>query len=292
MAGAAEPIAGASLPPDARIAVIGGGKMGEAILGGWLASGEGPARGLAAASFTVADPGAERRAYLKERYGVACVPDACALQKADVVVLAVKPQVMMGVLESIRSQGAFSGGQGAPLFVSIAAGLATGRLEGALPDGARLVRVMPNLPLLAGAGATAVAGGSHASAADVALVQALFGCLGEAFVVDEDKIDAVCAISGSGPAYVALMIEELAKAGAAQGLPPELAARLALQTVHGTAALLRGTGQDAAELRRAVCSPGGTTLAALAAMEETGFSQAVAAGVDAAVRRSKELGAS
>lgn len=275
---------------EARIALIGGGKMGEAIMGGWMSADAAPAGALSARNFVVANPGGERRAYLQERYGVACVADAREIDRADVVVLAVKPQVMMGVLESIAHLPAYEGGSGGPLFVSIAAGLSTARLQAALPPGARLVRTMPNTPLLVGAGVTAVVGGSAATHDDVELVRSLFSCLGTACVVEEDAIDAVGALSGSGPAYVAAFVEALRDAGAACGLDPALAESLAFETVRGTAELMARTGQDAETTRVAVCSPGGSTLAALAAMEQAGFAPAVEAGLEAAVRRSKELG--
>lgn len=279
-----------ALDANTRIAVIGGGKMGEAILGGWIAAEEGPAACLSAASFTVAEPGAERRAYLTQRYGVACVADACEITRADVVVLAVKPQVMMDMLAGIRELEAYVGTPAqSPLFISIAAGLTTQRLEEALPQAARLVRVMPNTPLLVGAGATAVCAGSQASQADLELVRALFAGLGIAQVVDEADMDAVCALSGSGPAYVAAMIEALTAAAAKHGISPDVAEQLALQTVYGTALLMKETGQSAQTCRINVCSPGGTTLAALDAMNEAGFAQVFDAGLAAAVRRSKEL---
>ncbi|MDO4290126.1 MAG: pyrroline-5-carboxylate reductase [Eggerthellaceae bacterium] len=278
-----------SIDENARIAVIGGGKMGEAILGGWIASEKEPAAALGGANITVADPGVERRAYLSERYGVACVADASEIKAADVVLLAVKPQVLMGVLEGIAARPAFAGGEDGPLFVSIAAGMPTEKIEGALPVGARLVRVMPNTPLLVGAGASVVAGGARATRDDVELVRGLFACMGFAEVVDEGDIDAVCALSGGGPAYVAYMIEALRDAGAAQGLDAQLAETLALETVYGTCKLMRETGQAPADTRIAVCSPGGTTLAALSAMDEAGFAHVFDAGVSAAVRRSKEL---
>lgn len=274
-----------------RVALIGGGKMGEAIMGGLIAAKCAPADNLDAQSFIVANPGQERRDYLTHRYGVECVADARDIEGADVVILAVKPQVMMGVLEGIAGLPAYGGGAEGPLFVSIAAGLATERLEGVLPDGSRLVRTMPNTPLLVGEGATVVAGGANAAEADVALVRSLFACLGQAFVVGEDDIDAAGAVSGSGPAYVAALIEALRDAGSRQGLDPQLAEALAFQTVYGTASLMERTGQDAGTTRRAVCSPGGSTLAALAAMAEAGFAESLDAGVEAAVRRSKELGA-
>lgn len=279
-----------ALTEDSRVVIIGGGKMGEAILGGLIACADAPADCLSADNFIVADPGAERRAYLTETYGVACVDDASAVEKADLVVLSVKPQVMMAVLQGVCENPAFAGGPQGPLFVSIAAGLATARIEGALPADSRLVRVMPNTPLLVSEGAAAVCCGANASEAETQLVRDLFGCMGEACIVDESQMDAICAISGSGPAYVAAMIEALRDAGVEQGLDRDLAERMALQTVYGTSALILRTGQTPEQTRINVCSPGGTTLAALDAMQAEGFNQVFAAGVQAAVRRGEELG--
>lgn len=271
-----------------RIAVVGGGKMGEAIMGGLIASTTEPAQALGPDNFIVVNPGEKRRRYLHDRYGVVCVAHVREIESCDVVLLAVKPQVMMGVLGDIavslmRKQ------KKSPLFISIAAGLALKRLEGAMLPGVAFVRVMPNTPLLVGAGACAVCGGSCASVADISYVRDLFACLGSAYIVDEDDMDAVCAVSGSGPAYVAAMIEAMRDAGVKQGLDAQLAQALALQTVYGTAELIRKTGQSPAEARLAVCSPGGTTLAALDAMYEAGFSQVFDCGIAAAVRRAKEL---
>lgn len=276
---------------EARIALIGGGKMGEAILGGWISSAVAPADALTPDQFVVADPGAERRDYLVERYHVRCVADATQIKQADIVVLAVKPQVMSSVLETISDEPAFSLGEQGPLFVSIAAGLSTARLESELPAGAHVVRVMPNTPLLVGCGATTVTAGSSASESELALVCDLFACLGSAHIVEERDMDAAGAVSGSGPAYVAAFIEALRDAGASQGLDRELSEQLAFDTLRGTVELMARTGQSAETTRIAVCSPGGTTLAALGAMEEAGFARAIDAGVAAAVRRSKELGA-
>ena len=282
-------------------AIIGGGKMGEAILSGWLASEVAPAAAIAADDVVVVEPGEERRAYLRETHGVTCVADVADVasaagvadvadaRAADVVVLAVKPQVMMGVLDSIAQQPAFQGGAEGPLFVSIAAGLPTDRLAEGLPQGAPLVRVMPNMPLMVGAGASGVCGGANATADQVQYVADLFGCLGRAVVVDEADMDAVCAVSGSGPAYVAALVEAMRDAGAAQGLDPALAEVLALQTVLGTARLIDETALTPQTAREAICSPGGTTLAALDAMSAAGFAPSIDEGIAAAVKRSKEL---
>lgn len=272
---------------DARIAVIGGGKMGEAILGGWIRTACGAAAPWTGDCFTVVEPNDDRRAYLEGEYGVRCVADSSALEKADMFLLAVKPQVMASVLPEI---GKLDCAQDA-LFVSIAAGLSTAKLESMLPEASHLVRVMPNVALLVEKGATTLCSGAFASADELAFVRDLFGCIGDAFIVDEDQMDITCAINGSGPAYAAAMVEALAAAAAKAGLDPVLAERLAAQTVFGAGALMAELGQTAEETRVAVSSPGGTTLAALGAMEENGFAASLHAGVEAAIRRSKELGA-
>ncbi len=276
--------------PQRTFAIIGGGKMGTAILSGWLASSVAPADVISPSSIVVVEPTAEQRARLADEHGVACVAAATEVaHPVDVVVLAVKPQVMMGVLESIAQLPAFQGGGEGPLFISIAAGLTTERIAAALPGGAPLVRVMPNMPLMVGAGASGVCGGANATDAQVHYVADLFGCLGRAVVVDESNMDAVCAVSGSGPAYVAAMVEAMRDAGAAQGLDPELAEVLALQTVLGTARLIDETPLTPQTAREAICSPGGTTLAALDAMNAAGFSRVIDDGIAAAVKRSQEL---
>ncbi len=262
-------------------------------MAGLISSPQHAAHDLSEASFVVANPGRERRQCLQERYGVSCVEDAALITEApDVVFIAVKPQLISSVLTSLRDLPAYGGKAGTgPLFVSVAAGITTKRLRELLPEGARVVRTMPNTPLLVGAGMTAVVGDGGASDEDVDLVYGLFACLGRAVVVDELQMDAVCAVSGSGPAYVAAMVESMRDGGVKQGLSYDLAETLALQTVLGTARLIHETNQAPQDVRRAVCSPGGTTLAALDAMDKAGFSAAVEKGVAAATQRSFELGA-
>ena len=273
-----------------RVLIVGGGKMGEAIMAGWLASSTEPADAIASSQVEVVEPSVDRRAFLEKTYGVSCVADVREVsERPDVVVLAVKPQVMSAVLESVAACDVLAGGQDGPLFVSIAAGLPTSSIESGLGDGAPVVRVMPNMPLSIGAGASGVCGGACSSSAQVDYVCRLFGCLGRAVVVDEADMDVVCALSGSGPAYVAAMIEALRDAAIAQGLEDGLAEALALQTVLGTARLIDETGMSPAEARESICSPGGTTLAALDALYAAGFTEMFAAGVEAAVKRSKEL---
>lgn len=274
------------------LVVIGGGKMGEAIVAGWLDSDSEPADELRESNTTIVEPSEDRRAHLEQQYLVRCVADLSGVERADIVVLAVKPQVMMDVLSELSEQDVFKDDARSPLFISIAAGIATSRLETALPEGAAVVRVMPNMPLQVGAGASAVCKGANATDDQAQYVAELFGCLGCAVVVDESEMDAVCALSGSGPAYVAAMIEAMRDSAVDQGLDAELAETLALQTVLGTAALIYSSDMSVQEVREAVCSPGGTTLAALEAMNAAGFAHVFDAGIVAAVKRSKELAAS
>lgn len=276
--------------PRRRFLIVGGGKMGEAILSGWIASSIGAAQAIEASDIQVVEPSAERGAYLHDTYGVECLEAAPSVtRRPDCIVLAVKPQVMSSVLAEISPLALFQPAGDGPLFISIAAGIPTAAIEEGLPQGIALVRVMPNMPLSIGAGASGVCGGSNAGHAQVEYVRELFDCLGKAVVVGEADMDAVCAVSGSGPAYVCAMVEALRDAGAAEGLDPALAEALALQTALGTARLLNEGDRSVAEVRESICSPGGTTLAALEAMDNAGFDRVFAAGVAAAVRRSKEL---
>lgn len=274
-------------PPVAQqdIVIVGGGKMGEAILAGLLDMFANTEEAATGNTLAVVNPGAQRRAYLANTYAVATFASVAEVSSASLAILAVKPQVMPSVLEEL-AQCAWASNA---LFISIAAGITTTALEAALPVGAHVVRAMPNTPLLVGHGATALCSGTCASASDINLATDLFGAMGQAVVVEEGHMDAVTAISGSGPAYVAALAEAMAAAGTEAGLDLQLAETLAVATIEGTGALLRETGQGAAQVREAVCSPGGTTLAALQAMEEAGYSQSIGAGVQAAIKRSKEL---
>lgn len=266
---------------DGRLAVIGGGRMGEAIIGGLIGAGF-----VEPAEVIVAEPDGARRALLAETYGIGVVADGSeALGDARVALLAVKPQVLDAVVRSL------SGDFGTAIVCSIAAGITTARLESLLPDGCSVVRVMPNTPALVGAGMALVSAGSTVTADDVDLVRALFAAIGDAVVIDEKLQDAGTAISGSGPAYFALVIDSLARAGVAQGLSRDLAQRLAVATMSGTAALLTQTGQHPGELIDGVASPGGTTIAALHELEAGGVRASFGRAVAAAVARARELGA-
>jgi pyrroline-5-carboxylate reductase len=214
------------------------------------------------------------------------------LERATVIILAVKPQVMSVALKAIseasRSVDWLSAS--APLFVSVAAGITLRKLSDGLPSGARIVRVMPNTPCLIGRGASGVAAGATSSAADVALVQQLLQTVGIVETVPESLLDAITGLSGSGPAYVFQLIEALSDGGVKMGLPRATATRLAAQTVAGAGEMQLRTGQHPAVLRDSVTSPGGTTIAGLHALETAGFRAAIMNAVEAATLRSKQLG--
>lgn len=273
---------------EGRVAFIGCGKMGEAMLAGWQASEDACACDLMQRGVDVVVPDEGRAAVLETLYGVRTFTSADeAPEGVSVVILTVKPQMMDEVLPKLAASAAFA--QGSPLVISIAAGVPCARFEDALPEGTHVVRVMPNMPLQVQAGASVVAKGAHATDADAAFVNQLFCALGVSVVVDESQMDAVCALSGGGPAYFAYLAECMAAAGVQAGLDPVLAESLARQTLAGTGAFLAEGQSTLAELRQSVCSPGGTTLAALDAMQQHGLSAAVTAGVQAAITRAKEL---
>lgn len=263
------------------IAFVGAGNMAGALIRGLIGTATVPA-----GSIVAADPDQGRLDLLEAELGISVSTDnADAVREASVVVLATKPQVLGQVLPGIA---AAVGSEA--LLVSIAAGIATGMIERAFPEGSRVVRTMPNTPALVGAGATAIAAGSHATDEDLALVETLFRSVGISVRVPEEQIDAVTGLSGSGPAYVFAMIEALRDAGTREGLPEETALRLASQTVFGAARLLLDRDEAPEVLRDQVTSPGGTTRAGLDALAATGFANAILSAVRAATRRSVELG--
>ncbi|MBT3373413.1 MAG: pyrroline-5-carboxylate reductase [Rhodospirillaceae bacterium] len=266
------------------VLLVGCGKMGGALLGGWLD------QGIAADQVVVVEPAldADRSAVPP---GVTVLADAAGIA-ADftpaVVIFAVKPQVMGDV---VPSYGRFVAG--GAVFLSIAAGTLISFFEANLGDGAAVVRVMPNTPAAVRRGMSVLCANSHASAAQQELCGGLMAAVGDtAWLDDESLMDAVTAVSGSGPAYVFYLIECLAQAGVEVGLDPELSARLALQTVAGSGELARLSDDDAAQLRINVTSPGGTTQAALQVlMADGGLQPLMTTAVEAAEKRGKELGA-
>lgn len=264
------------------IGFVGGGNMATALIKGLLG-----AELYRPDQLGVSDVDIQKLTALRRGYKVATMADNVALVRAaKTIVIAVKPQSIDTVLEEMRPAVTPQ-----KLFVSIAAGVTTPRLERGLGQGARIVRVMPNTPALLGKGMSALVRGRYATPADERLALRLFRAVGAAVAVaDERMLDAVTGLSGSGPAYVYLFAEGLIAGGIAAGLPASLAAQLAFQTISGAAAMLQETGETPEALRAMVSSPGGTTLAGLGELGRRGFKDAIAAAVVTATRRSEELG--
>jgi pyrroline-5-carboxylate reductase len=265
---------------DYKLGVIGVGNMGEAILRGVIREGCLPKNAVVAY-----DPVRKREQVLAIEFGVLCaqnnlIPGACPH-----VLLAVKPQMMRTVLEEIRPVV-----QDDATIISIAAGITTGYIDEHLGGKGRIVRAMPNTPMLVGCGVTAVASGPRATPEDVHWAQRLFAASGLAIVVDEALMDAVTGLSGSGPAYLFYLIEAMTAAGVAEGIDPDIAAMLATQTCIGAGKLLAETKKPAEQLRAAVTTPHGTTERAINIMEEAGVKAKIVEAIRAAAARSRELG--
>lgn len=266
-----------------KLGLIGCGRMGSALVAGAL-----EAKAVAASevvAFDVASAALER---LVAGHGVTAATSAAETARAvDTLVLATKPHDVPGVLREVAASGAT---QDSLLVISVAAGVTIAALEHEVRGKARVIRCMPNTPALIGKGAAAFTRGTHATAEDAAAAQRLLGAVGIAVEVKEELLDAVTGLSGSGPAYVYVLIEALADGGVRNGLPREQALALATQTVLGAAALVQTTGEHPAVLKDMVASPGGTTIAGLEALEAHGFRAACLAAVNAATERSRELG--
>ncbi|MFP5320383.1 MAG: pyrroline-5-carboxylate reductase [Acidimicrobiia bacterium] len=258
-----------------ELQIVGGGRMGEALLGGLLAAD--PAR-----TIRVVEAAAGRAEELRGAHAGVEVTDRPG--PAEGTLVAVKPHQVASVAEAV---GAADGGR----VLSIAAGVTIATLEAALPDGTPVVRAMPNTPALVGAGAAAVAAGTHAGDDDLAWAEAVLGAVGSVVRVPEHLLDAVTGLSGSGPAYVFLVLDALIEGGVAAGLPRDVAEALAGQTVLGAAALYVHGDATPGELRAAVTSPGGTTAEGLRVLEQRAVRAAVIDAVLAARDRSVELGA-
>ncbi|QNT70252.1 pyrroline-5-carboxylate reductase [Defluviicoccus vanus] len=266
----------------ARIVLVGCGHMGNALLTGWLAA------SVAADRVTIIEPDTSKAAGLVALAPITVVqrPDGLSLADVDVVVLAVKPQVLDEVAPAYLPFAAAGA-----VLLSIAAGRTLASLAGALGDAAAIVRAMPNTPAAVGRGMTAACATATVSAAQRGLVDALLSAVGEVvWLDDESLIDAVTAVSGSGPAYVFYLAECLAEAGVAAGLPPSLARQMARATITGAGELMFRAAEPADELRRRVTSPGGTTAAALTAlMAQDGLQPLLTEAVRRAAARSREL---
>ncbi|MCW2593673.1 MAG: pyrroline-5-carboxylate reductase [Mycobacterium sp.] len=285
----------------ARIAIIGGGSIGEALLSGLLRAGR------QTKDLVVAEKSPDRAKYLADTYSVLLTSVADAAENATYVVVAVKPSDVESTLVDIAVAAARAENNSAEqVFVTVAAGVSTAFYESKLPAGAPVIRVMPNAPVVVGGGVSALARGRFATEDQLKEVSAIFDAVGGVLTVPESQLDAVTAVSGSGPAYFFLMVEALVDAGVAAGLPRPVATDLVTQTMAGSAAMLlerldeqqaagnaaTGSAMDtsAAQLRATVTSPGGTTAAGLRELERGGLRAAVADAVAAAKTRSEQLG--
>ena len=266
---------------QAQVGFIGGGNMGEALIKGLIA-----ASLLKPQQINVFEVIPERLKYLQATYGVRQRSSIADLASAStIIVLAVKPQTMSGVLAEIHPHLSHR-----PLIISIAAGVPLSALAKPLPEGLPLIRVMPNTPALVQEGASALSRGSHTTEEQMRQALALFRAVGKAVEVDEKSMDTVTGLSGSGPGYILLLLESFIDAGVLMGLPRPIARELVLQTVAGTVKMVQETGKHPAELKDLVTSPGGTTIRGLTVLEEQGVRGAIMRAVEAATLRSRELG--
>ncbi|MGH3979042.1 MAG: pyrroline-5-carboxylate reductase [Pseudonocardiaceae bacterium] len=261
------------------IAVLGAGKIGEALLSGLLAAGRNPA------DLMLTERHPDRAVELEKTYGVRAVDTATAAREANVLVVAVKPQDIDPLLAELAGMI-----DARTLVVSLCAGLPTALYERRLPAGVPVVRVMPNTPMLVGEAMSAVSPGQHATDTHLAVAEDLLGSVGKVLRVPESQQDAVTALSGSGPAYFFYLVEAMIDAGILLGLPRPMVTELITQSAVGAARMLRDSGDHPVSLREAVTSPAGTTIMAIRELENHGVRAAFLAAIEAARDRSVELG--
>jgi pyrroline-5-carboxylate reductase len=271
---------GQQAPSQRRLAIFGAGVMGETLLSGLLRS------GWSADQIVATDRRIERQVELVDRYGITMLSNDQAVAEADTVILVVKPQDMADLLDEIRD---FL--KPDTLVISLAAGVDTASIEARLPDGIAVVRVMPNTPAQVDEGMAAISGGSHSDEQHLERVSEILSATGRVVTVPERYQDAVTAISGSGPAYLFFVVEAMIEAGVHLGLPRDIATQLVVQTMLGSAKLLRETGEHPTVLRERVTSPGGTTAAAVRQLEDHKVRAAFIGAMEAARDRSRELAA-
>jgi pyrroline-5-carboxylate reductase len=263
-----------------KISFLGAGNMAEAIINGLLKS-----RVSKPGNICASDISKTRLQYIAKRYGIKAVSDnTAAVKSSTIIFLAVKPQQVTEVLKDIA--GSITKNH---LVVSIAAGITTSLIEKHLGNKLRVIRSMPNTPALLGAGAVAVCAGKYSSKTDVALAKELFSSVGIVAVLKESQMNAVTAVSGSGPAYVFYLAEALEAAGTALGLPAEVSRQFSRATISGAGRMLAEIDESAQDMRRKVTSPGGTTAAAVKYFEQKGFRRIIRQAVGCAVKRAKEL---
>lgn len=265
---------------DEQLAIIGGGAMGEALIAGAIKS-----QLYSPDKIILSDPLVARRNFLQKEYQIKTTDDnERAVTGADTIVIAVKPQVFMDILEPLANKI-----NNKQLLISVAAGITTGEITEVLAEEVPVIRVMPNTPCLVGKGASVLAPGIFAQVEHIMKADGLFQALGLTVELAEDALNAVTALSGSGPAYVYLILEALIEAGVRVGLPRELSRELMLQTVVGSVQMIAETGKHPAELKEMVTSPGGTTAAALEYLENRGIRGTIITAVVKAWERAEEL---
>lgn len=265
-----------------KIGFIGGGNMAEALIKGLLAG------SMSAEKILVSEPSDMRREHLLSSYGIGLAESNLELmEQSDIVVLAIKPQIVIEVLDEVA--GVYSNEK---LLVSILAGVTSATIEKYFQGAPRVVRVMPNTPALVGEGASAICRGHHASSEDLNVVRQLLETVGTVQLIDERQMDAATGLSGSGPAYIYTVIEALADGGVREGLRRDVAHALAVQTVVGAALMVRETQEHPAILRDQVCSPGGTAITGVSTLEKNGLRTTLMEAVSASAARSRELGGS
>ncbi|WP_077059716.1 pyrroline-5-carboxylate reductase [Streptomyces sp. MP131-18] len=263
-----------------KIAVLGTGKIGEALLGGMLRAGRAPA------DLLVTVRRAERARALRARHGVETVGNAEAAKNADILILAVKPQDMAALLDELAPHTPAD-----RLVISAAAGITTGFVESHLTPGTPVVRVMPNTPALVDEAMSVISGGTHATEEHLAHAEDIFNGVGKTLRLPESQQDAATALSGSGPAYFYFLVEAMTDAGILLGLPRDKAHDLIVQAAIGASVMLRDSGEHPVTLRGAVTSPGGTTISAIRELENHGVRAALIAALEAARDRSRQLAA-
>ncbi|HTL88929.1 MAG TPA: pyrroline-5-carboxylate reductase [Leptolyngbya sp.] len=261
-----------------QFGMIGGGMMGEALLSRLVAQ-----QVFSPDAIVVSEPSRSRREFLAQQYKVQVTDQNRQAAESEVILLAIKPQVFPQIAQELSEQSVFT------LVISILAGTPLAQLEAAFP-GAPVIRAMPNTPAAVGAGITAIAAGQHAQPHHIEQATKILSTVGEVVEVPESMLDAVTGLSGSGPGYIAIVIEALADGGVAAGLPRAIAMKLAIQTVRGTAQLLQESKIHPGELKDRVTSPGGTTIAGIAELEKAGMRSALIEAVKASAVRSQELG--
>ena len=264
-----------------KLGIIGAGKMGEALLQGVIAKKLIPTKDI-----FISDIVKERLIELRDAYKVNAITDNKEMvKKGDVLIAAVKPQVMAETVDGISKVVSNK-----KLLISIAAGVKIDFFESRLPKGSRVIRAMPNTPAMIGEGVTALARGSNATDDDMKIAEHIFGAVGKVVVVNEELMDAVTGLSGSGPAYVFMIIEALSDGGVLMGLSRDVATQLAAQTLIGSAKLLLESGKHPGALKDMVTSPAGTTIVGIKALEKGKLRATLISAVEAATLRSKELG--